>query len=474
MSHRPASRRRLRVLAMLTAALLGAALVLAGCASTKPDARPTTKSPSPTDRGPVQLTFAVYGPAPVITAYTRIAADFTAAHPDVVVNVRPYRNHTEAMAALAEARAKGDPPDLFLMDHDDLPQLAQERAVRRVDDLLGERQIDFGDGYTRNGLEEFSADAALQCMPADVSPLVVYYNPRLINLSAVAEPGHSPVTQDSGWSLQEFARAASQPRAPGVRGLYIDPDLEQIAPFLWSGGGSLVDDNDNPTTLTLSDGSTSHALERLLEIVRDQSLTFGERAIERESALKRFEDGKLGMILGYRDLVPQLRAQHDFFFDVMPLPRLGSGASVGTMQGLCIASGSDHVQKTADFLAAVVSNRGARTLAQTGYAMPPNLAVLNSDAFLQPEQQPTHSEVFVRRVRETQPLPNSPAWPAVREATRPMLTDLFYQPVILPLEQRLEEIDNASAQIFAPESASPSPSPEESGSPSGSSGSDGS
>ena len=48
--------------------------------------------------------------------------------------------------------------------------------------------MDFGDGYTRNGLEAFSADAALQCMPTDVSPLVVYYNPRLIELTGSPSP----------------------------------------------------------------------------------------------------------------------------------------------------------------------------------------------------------------------------------------------------------------------------------------------
>ncbi len=466
MSHRVAPRRLLRTLVVLLAGVL----VVAGCSSDA-DPRPRVTA-SPTDEAPVQLTFAVYGPAPVITAYTRIASQFTAAHPDVVVNVQPFPNHARAMKALADARAAGEPPDLFLMDHDDLPRLTQERALRRVDDLLGERQVNFGDGYTRNGLEEFSVDSALQCMPADVSPLVVYYNPRLINLSAVAEPGHNPVSQDSGWSLEEFARAALQPRARGVRGLYIEPDLEQIAPFLWSGGGDLVDDDENPTRLTLSEGSTSEAFERLLEIVRDPALTFDRRSLRRRDALQRFKDGKLGMILGYRNLVPQLRAQRDFFFDVMPLPRLGRGATVGTMQGLCITSGSEHVQEAADFLATVVSTKGSRTLAETGYLMPPNLSVLNSDAFLQSEQQPTHAEVFVRRVRDAQPLPSSPHWPRVRRATRPMLTDLFYEPVILPLEQRLRAIDDASAPLFTPPSASSSPSPGAETSPSGTESSD--
>ena len=150
----------------------------------------------------------------------------------------------------------------------------REKAVRRVDDLLADREVDFGDGYTRNGLEAFSADAALQCMPLDVSPMVVYYNPKLIELDRIAEPGSSPVTQETGWSLDEFGRAALQPRRPGVRGLYVAPDLEQVAPFIWSGGGEVVDDTDKPTTLTLSDGASASAMEKLLEIVRDPALTF--------------------------------------------------------------------------------------------------------------------------------------------------------------------------------------------------------
>ena len=166
--------------------------------------------------------------------------------------------------------------------------------------------MDFGDGYTRNGLEAFSVDAALQCMPLDVSPLVVYFNPRLIELDQIDEPGAAPVTQEDGWSLEEFAIAAAQPRRPGVRGFYIAPDLEQVAPFVWSGGGEVVDDTDEPTTLTLSEGPSAGAMEELLEPVRDPALTFSQAALRKRSALERFKAGKLGMILGYRE--PDARA----------------------------------------------------------------------------------------------------------------------------------------------------------------------
>jgi multiple sugar transport system substrate-binding protein len=438
----------------------GVALVAlaTGCSSTDdpPSAKPSAK---PT--GPVPITFAVYGPPPVVAAYKEIAARFTVAHPTVKVVVKAYADHDLALAALRKAEAAGDPPDVFLMDHDDLAGLAEDKAVRRVDDLLAARGVDFGDGYTRNGLEAFSADAALQCMPSDVSPLVVYFNPKLIELDLIAEPGRNPVTQRDGWSLEEFGRAALQARRPGVRGLHVAPDLEQVAPFIWSGGGEVVDDTDEPTTLTLADGPSAESMEQLLELVRDPALTFNETALKRRSALQRFKEGKLGMILGFRDLTPELRAQQNLTFDVMPLPKLGSGATIATMSGLCISSETEDVEKTADFLTAVVSDEGAGTLAATGYVMPANLDVVNDDVFLQGGQRPLNATVFAREVRDTRLLPSTPTWSAVNRAASTELTRLFYDPVILPLQDRLEAIDQASVPLFdptqAPASTSPSP-----------------
>jgi multiple sugar transport system substrate-binding protein len=431
-------------------------IAAAGCASN--DDPPKAK-PSEAPKPPTQVTFAVYGPKEVIDAYKRLAAAFTVQHNGVKVVVKDYPTHEVAMAALREEQADGDPPDLFLMDHDDLAALTEQKAVRRVDDLLADREVDFGDGFTRNGLEAFSADAALQCMPLDVSPMVVYYNPKLIELDRVAQPGSNPVTQESGWSLEEFGQAALQPRRPGVRGLYIAPELEQIAPFIWSGGGQVVDDTDDPTKLTLSDGPSASAIEKLLEIVRDPALTFDQRALRTRSALQRFESGKLGMMLGFRDLTPVLRAQQNLTFDVMPLPRVSSSATITRMSGLCISEGSQHTDKAADLLAALISDQDSSQLAATGYVMPSNVDVLNSDDFLQTGQRPLHSDVFARELRRAQMLPSTTTWPAVAATTAESLTGLFYDPVIAPLQDRLEAIDAASVPLLNPPKPTPSSSP---------------
>ena len=44
------------------------------------------------------------------------------------------------------------------------------------------------------------------------------------------------------------------------------------------------------------------------------------------------------MILGYRDLTRSCAPQQSLTFDVMPMPRVGSGATIAEMSGLCISA----------------------------------------------------------------------------------------------------------------------------------------
>lgn len=453
----------------LRRAVAGAVSVVAlaafagGCTSEEqepPKAEPST-SPSASDGG--GLDFAVYGPEAVTDAYRALAEQWNADHPDIPVDVTTYADRAEAATAMAAAREKGQAPDVFLADRRDLGTLVADKAVRRVDDLLAARGVDFGDGFSRVGLAAFSDEAALQCMPVDVSPMVVYYNPKLIELDQIAEEGRAEITAERGWTIAEFGRAAAQPRRPGVRGLYVAPTLEQIAPFVWSGGGQVVDDQVEPTTLTLSDDASRDALERLLEVVRDPGLTFGQKAIERRSALSRFKAGKLGMMLGYRELTAELRRDPRLTFDVMPMPSLGSGATNGRITGACISSDSSNEAAAADFLAALTSTSSQDALAATGYVMPANTDSLDDEAFLQAGQRPLHSQVFLREQRDVQLLPATASWGDLEDSLAEPLRDLFYLPVIDPLEERLTAIDESSVPFLDPEAAeesgSPSPSP---------------
>ena len=441
-----------RAVALVAGVVLSA--VVAGCTGGTVERRDGTTSVSPSvtpssSPDPVQLSFAVYGPEVSIKAYQELADAFTAKYPHVTVDVSSSPSAELAMAQVRARTAGGAAPDVFLADHDHLPELVEEKMIQPVNSLLEARQVDFGDGYQRSGLTAFSADAALQCMPHDVSPLVVYYNKDLVDLDALVEEGEEPPSALDGWDWETFARAAQQAAVGPANGLYMEPSLGSIAPFVWSAGGDIVDDNDAPTTLTLAEGDARSALEQVLTLVRDPQVTPSRALLARRDALTLFERGRLGMILGTRELTPQLRDVEDLRFDVMPLPSMGRFRTISDMTGYCIAADTDEVEAAADFLAYAVSREGAAITTRSGYVVPSNLEVANSAAFLQPALEPESAFIFNEGVRRAQNMPYHRDWSTVSRTVQPLLSRLFHAPVI-DLDVQLEQLDTASQQVLAP------------------------
>jgi multiple sugar transport system substrate-binding protein len=432
-------------------AIMGGTVVcalLAGCTTSDPERSSADPSPSAssTPPDPVTIDVGVYGPEPMLEAYDALAKAFTDDNPHVTVEIEAHNDAEDVMTSIES----GDAPDVFLMDHDHVPRLVEEELVQPVDGLLEERQVDFGDGFQRGGLTAFAAEARLQCMPHDVSPVVVYYNQDLVDLTRLGSEDEEPPTPLDGWTWEMFTTAARQAsRGPG-HGVYIEPSLDSIAPFVWSAGGEIVDDVQAPTTLTLGDGDSREALEEMLALMRDPQVTPTAADLEKKDAVSRFIDGELGMIIGSRALTPDLRAAPDLSFDVMPLPSLGRLRTIADMNGYCVSSETDDVEAAGDFLAYAVGPRGAAITARTGYVVPSNLEVAHSAAFAQESRQPASSFIFNEGVRRAQTTPFAPAWPELAEQVQPALHRMFYAPVI-DLDTLLEEIDTTSTRVLAPE-----------------------
>ena len=421
-----------------------------GSPSTAP---PSSAAASP---GPVTLRFAVYGDAASAASYDDLAKAFHEDNPNVTVEVERAPDAEAAYAELMVEFELQDTPDVFLLDHHRLPVLVDDQLVHPVNALLEERQVDFGDGFQRDALEAFSELSALQCMPNDVSPLVVYYNKDLLNLFSLVPIDEDPPNAVDGWSWEQFSAAAKQMSGGRVKGVYIEPKLETLAPFIASAGGVIVDDAKSPTTLTMGDEDTRAALEQVLALVRDASVTPTRSELARQDAVTQFKRGRLGMIFGTRALTPELRTKKNLNFEVMPLPSLGRYRTIASMNGYCISSESDHVEVAADFLAFATGRKGATITSIDGYVVPSNLEVALSPAFTQPGQLPKNSSVFNEGVRQSDPAPFIKEWPAVVQATQPLLERLFYTPVI-DLDNLLEQIDLVSRPILTPEEPTPTP-----------------
>jgi multiple sugar transport system substrate-binding protein len=241
---RPSPRARLAAGALAAAVLC---LVSACTSSGRPGATSSaTSTPgassSSSPAGPVTLAFEVYGERGEVAAYRRMAAAYMREKPNVTIKVEASGDPVTAKVRLNGHVAGGTAPDVFLTDSTALPSLVSQNRVQPVDQLLEARGVQFGDAYERLGLEAFAANSALQCMPNDVSPYLIFYNKRLLTPGSVAAKGEDPPTAETGWTWDEFATAARRMSRNGVKGLYLPPDLTTLTPLLRSAGTDIVDD----------------------------------------------------------------------------------------------------------------------------------------------------------------------------------------------------------------------------------------
>ena len=458
------------------AALAGTALVVAlTTAACTGDAEPGPQpDPSPTQgQGggadkPRKIVFGAYGSEEEVAAFQSVVDSFNASSTTRQVSLRSWPDHESALADVLA----GDAPDAFLTSRIDLDQLVEAEALQPVSLLLDERGVDFGDRFSRDAVDAFAMDDELQCMAYSVSPMVVYYNTDIVDFDRMERRELDvPTPNDDGvrerWTLAEFGAAATfASRRGDRRGVWIDPTLQGLAPFIYSGGGQVFDDDREPTSLAFSDDGTREALEQTLEILRDPTITPTNAQLARATPVQLFKRGELAMVAGFRNLVPELREAEDLEFDVMPMPTIEDRATVGDIAGLCISAESENVGDAADFIAFAVSDAAIATVSSTGYIVPANTQVAASDDFLAPDDEPASAGAFNSSIRYMVIPPFIDQRDELVDAVTPLLDRLVTAPGILDLEQVTEEIDTASRAILSPEeeteeTESPSESPTE-------------
>ena len=455
--------------------LVGCALTVAlATAACTDDAEPATEpSASPTKTGkptakPREVTFGAYGSEEEVAAFQSVVDSFNAASSTRKVTLKSWPDHESAR----EDVIPGNPPDAILnypIHHD---QLVDAEVLQPLILLLDERGVDFGDRFSLDAVDAFAMDDELQCMAYSVSPMVIYYNTEMVDFDKMERRDYDvPTADDEGnrerWTLAEFGAAAQfASRRGDKRGVWIDPTLQGLAPFIYSGDGEVFDDDREPTSLAFSDDNTREALSETLAILRDPTVTPTNAQLARATPVQLFKRGELAMIAGFRNLVPELREADDLDFDVLPMPTIDTRATVGDISGLCLSSDSTVQGDAADFIAYAVSDAAIATVASTGYIVPANTEVASSEEFLAPALEPAHAGIFNASIRYMEVPPFIDRREELVEAVTPLLERLVTAPGVLDLDLVTEQIDQASQVVLSPEepeeTESPSESPSES------------
>lgn len=448
---------RVRRARVLLAALSAGAVLAAALTGCDGDDGPTPGPSSPPPPvAPAELTLGIWGTEDEIAAYQRVVDTYDSVADEAEVTIEAHRDHDDLVATLDE----GDVPDVFMVSRGDLAKLEKRELTRPIGTLLDDRGVDFGDGYSRPALEAFASERELQCMPYGISPMVIYYNKELVDFERMAARGLDvPSGEDNArWTLEEFRAAAefaSRPRR-GISGFSVAPTLRGLAPFIYSAGGELFDDNEDPTSLAFSSDETRSALEDVLPVLRDPTLTLTEGQLLQAPASTWFARGELGMIAGFRSMVPELRQVQGLDFDVIAMPTVDDAATIGEISGLCISSATKEVGESADLLVDLISSASVSAVVRAGYLSPANTTVALSEDFLQPGRQPVHAEVFNSSVAAMRLPPLVDDFAALEAAVAVPLEQLL-EVAVPDLELLTEQIDAASRPVLSPEELGESP-----------------
>jgi multiple sugar transport system substrate-binding protein len=381
------------------------------------------------DSGPedevTRITVMVSGDPEEVDAYRAVVTAFERSQNVVDAQLLPFADRDDLIVRLSTSIAGGQPPDLFLMNYRYYAQFAARDALEPVDSYLRMSDAFSAEDFFETSMTPFRRQGEQMCLPQNVSSLVVYYNADRFVQAGLPLPAE-------GWTWDDMVRSARAltfdddgDATPDVYGLGVDPEIIRLAPFIWSNGGTLVDHEAAPTSFAF-DAPAVSAMQRFLDLRSVDRVTPTDEEAEAEDAESRFLNGRLGMLLESRRVVPALRTISSFQWDVAPLPILSEQVSVLHADAYCITAGSDAKEASWRFIEFALGPEGQRITAQAGRTVPSLRSIADSDAFLDPAAPPLHSEVFLDQIPRLRALPVVSTWAEIEDFANGIIEEAYY------------------------------------------------
>jgi multiple sugar transport system substrate-binding protein len=434
--------------ALRLAALVALALTAASCGGGESDTGAEGGS----------IRFLVFGEPEELKAYRQLIDAFGERESRARVQLVEASDRDDLIARLSTSFAGGSPPDVFLINYRFYGQFASKGVLEPLQERVEASDAFEPEDFYPQALEAFRWNGELTCLPQNISSLVVYYNRTLFRRYRVGEPR-------AGWTWTDFLTTAvrltrdragrqvagGEPElgavAPAVYGLGVDPTLIQIAPFVWSNGGRLVDDEQRPTRLTLDEPESLQALREFLELRSAYGAIPTDAEVEAEDDASRFANGRLAMLLSSRRSTPAFRTITSFDWDVAPLPRWDRPAGILHSDAYCLTTASDEKEAAWEFIEFANSPEGQRIVARTGRTVPSLKSVSRSNAFLDPAAKPRNSHVFLDGIATIRRVPTVSTWPEIEDAAEGILENGLY--LGQSAQQVAGEVDRVTRPIFA-------------------------
>jgi multiple sugar transport system substrate-binding protein len=305
----------------------------------------------------------------------------------------------DLLAKFISAAAAGDPPAVLRSDIAWVPSLAADGVLVNMSRQKWAQPI--LKGALAGPLSTNLYNGSYYGIPDDTNTQALFWNKALFSAAGLSGP---PTTLAQMWTDAAALTNASK----GQFGLSVGgTDLWNVAPFIWSNGGSLTNANWTNATGYMNGAATEATITELLGLEKagdiGSDFVGGSGAVSDETG---FSKGEYAMEVDGPWAVPTFSGTSGLNYGVATFPA-GAGGSVSTVGGedLVIARDAPNIAD-AKLLAAFL----ASPYAQTRMAARGDMSGYTVDAAAEVKQNP-YLGVFAQQLLTARARPVAPGYP---------------------------------------------------------------
>lgn len=251
------------------------------------------------------------------------------------------------------------------------------------------------DFYT-NAVKAFSYNDCIWAVPRDVSNLVIYYNKDLFDKNNIPYPA-------ANWTTNDFLAKSQLLTTQDSWGFGFEKDALFWLPFLWSNNGGIIDENG---CIMIDSSSSKDALQFYADLKNIYNVTPSDGQKGSYTNAQLFLQGKMAMHLNGRWAVPRFRKDAKFNWDIAPFPYGEAGSIVDVdASGWAMSKKSKNKRAAWRFILFLSSERMSKNFTKDGLIIPARKSIATSDYFLQKNQNPRNSQVFLNAIEQGKPTP---------------------------------------------------------------------
>jgi ABC-type glycerol-3-phosphate transport system substrate-binding protein len=373
--------------------------LLAGCSGKPEDA---------TKAAPVEIRVAFWGAPEEIGIITESIKTWQETHPNISVRFEhtPFSGYASKILTRI---AGGAAPDIVATEVNMFVSFASKRVLEDLGPYVS-RDTEFSlDDFYPAVVRRFTVGGKLLAVPRDTAPFAcVFYNKDLFDKEGVPYP-----TDD--WTWDDLLDKAKRLTRTDEMGRVTQYGFYGWAwqNFLYSAGGAMVDNIENPTECRLGTEASKMGLQFYADLINKH------RVMPAPVALANlgmgidimFSSGRLAMFLSGIWETPTLR-NYNFKWDVALFPagptgvrRVGTGGT-----GYAILKSSRHKQEAWEVVKALTGPEGQAELARRGLAQPARRQVAEGTAFARNTDPPANKKMLNQAVEDVVYDPFHPKW----------------------------------------------------------------